>query len=99
MSKPAICVLDISKPINVEFGLNSFAGNKEVFYTMLSDFEPMSLDKSLEQMATAVDKRDYCQLMNIAHSIKGSCGYIGVSRMHYATYFIQEHYMNKKFEK
>jgi len=25
-----------------------------------------------------------------AHKIKGSCGYIGASRLHYATYFIQE---------
>lgn len=25
-----------------------------------------------------------------AHSLKGACGYVGASRMHYACYFIQE---------
>ena len=28
-----------------------------------------------------------------AHSLKGSSGYIGASHLHYACYFIQEHFM------
>ena len=32
-----------------------------------------------------------------AHSLKGSSGYIGASHIHYACYFIQEHFIFERF--
>lgn len=33
-----------------------------------------------------------------AHSLKGSSGYIGASHLHYACYFIQEHFIFERHE-
>lgn len=33
-----------------------------------------------------------------AHSLKGACGYVGASRMHYACYFIQEAYQMQQYD-
>ena len=33
-----------------------------------------------------------------AHSLKGASGYIGASHLHYACYFIQEHFHNDRFK-
>ena len=34
-----------------------------------------------------------------AHSLKGACGYVGASRLHYSCYYIQEAHHLKQFDK
>ena len=34
-----------------------------------------------------------------AHSLKGACGYVGASRLHYSCYYIQEAYMLNQYDK
>jgi HPt (histidine-containing phosphotransfer) domain-containing protein len=34
-----------------------------------------------------------------AHSLKGACGYVGASRLHYSCYYIQEAYLLNQFDK
>jgi len=38
-------------------------------------------------------------MKDLAHSLKGASGYIGASRLHYACYFIQKHFVNGQKEK
>ena len=37
-------------------------------------------------------------MKNAAHIIKGSCGYIGVSKLHYSAYFMQYYYMCSNYD-
>ena len=64
---------------------------------MLSKFEDMTFLHLMEQIAIAVDNNDLLKMMNDAHQLKSPAGYIGASRIHYACYFIQEHYMYKRY--
>ena len=59
-----------------------------MFYTMLSKFEEMSLNKCMQDIAEAVNEKNMLKMKNAAHSLKGSSGYIGASHLHYACYFI-----------
>lgn len=44
----------------------------------------------MKAIAVAVETKDWNQMKIKAHSLKGACGYVGASRLHYACYFIQE---------
>lgn len=68
-----------------------------MFYMMLAKFEEMSLMDCLKNIANAVDNKDYEKMKSAAHSLKGASGYIGASRLHYSCYFIQDHFMNKRY--
>jgi HPt (histidine-containing phosphotransfer) domain-containing protein len=36
--------------------------------------------------------------MDVAHKIKGGAGYVGASRLHYAAYFMQDHYLKGRLD-
>jgi len=61
-----------------------------LYYTMLGRLETMSLNTNMKAIAVAVELQDWNQMKTKAHSLKGACGYVGASRLHYACYFIQE---------
>jgi HPt (histidine-containing phosphotransfer) domain-containing protein len=65
---------------------------------MLAKFEEMSLISCMKGLATAVDGQDYLKMKEAAHSLKGASGYIGASHLHYACYFIQDHYMSQRYD-
>jgi HPt (histidine-containing phosphotransfer) domain-containing protein len=46
----------------------------------------------MKAIAQAVDSQDWNVMKMKAHSLKGACGYVGASRLHYSCYFIQEAY-------
>jgi HPt (histidine-containing phosphotransfer) domain-containing protein len=48
----------------------------------------MSLNSNMKAIAIAVESQDWNQMKTKAHSLKGACGYVGASRLHYACYFI-----------
>lgn len=55
---------------------------------MLGKLEVLSLNPSLEALAQAVEERDFPKMKSKAHSLKGACGYIGASCLHYSCYHI-----------
>jgi len=63
-----------------------------MFYMMLEKFEDMSLMECMTRIAKDVENKDFKEMKNDAHSLKGASGYIAASHIHYACYFIQEHY-------
>ena len=64
-------------------------GNQtKIFNQMLGKIEVLSLNPSLEALAQAVEERDFQKMKSKAHSLKGACGYIGASCLHYACYHI-----------
>jgi HPt (histidine-containing phosphotransfer) domain-containing protein len=50
----------------------------------------MSLNANMKLIAQSLNKQDWNEMKLKAHSLKGACGYVGASRLHYACYFIQE---------
>jgi len=66
---------------------------------MLGKLEMLSLNPSLEALAQAVEDRDFNKMKSKAHSLKGACGYIGASCLHYTCYHIQDQYMAGNHER
>ena len=50
-------------------------------------------------MVSVYDNLKYEKIKDIAHSLKGSCGYVGAGKLHYVCYFIQENFVLGKFDK
>ena len=57
---------------------------------MLGRLETMSLNSNMTAIAAAIEHKDWAQMKLKAHCLKGACGYVGASRLHYACYFLQE---------
>jgi len=74
--------IDTSKPIH------DLGGNAILYYQMLERLESMSLNKNMQRIAQAVNERDWDVMKANAHSLKGACGYVGASRLHYSCYYI-----------
>lgn len=53
----------------------------------------------MKDIVARYDNQEYEEFKNIAHSLKGSCGYVGAGKLHYACYFIQENFVLKKYDK
>ena len=49
-------------------------------------------------MVIYYENGNYKEMMKRAHNIKGSSGYIGAGSIHFACYFIQEHFANEKID-
>ncbi len=84
--------LDIGKPIDEEMAIKNL-GIPDLFYYMLGQFEEMMLHPQMEKMAGHLTKEEWFDMKFAAHSLKGSAGYIGVSRLHYACYYVQYYFM------
>ena len=65
---------------------------------MLMQLEKLSLLVMMEKIVPAIDGKDYKTFKVHAHSLKGSSGYVGASKVHYACYYIQEHHYHERFE-
>ena len=60
-----------------------------MFYRMLAKYEVASkLEENMKELGKGLEARDALQMKEGAHKIKGSCGYIGAAKLHYATYYI-----------
>ena len=90
--------LNTDTPIDIEAAVSGLGGDPSIFYMMLGNFEKMTLLDHINKMKDAYDNDDHSNFKEYAHSIKGSSGYIGASRLYYACYFIQEHYVFERFD-
>lgn len=86
-------------PIDVKKAIEALGGEQKIFYSMLAKIESMSLNPSMVQMAAALDEKDYEQVKNKAHSLKGASGYIGASIVHYTCFQIQEAFQAEDYKK
>jgi HPt (histidine-containing phosphotransfer) domain-containing protein len=65
---------------------------------MLGKLEDMTITSMMSQLATAYHNRNYQEIKEHAHSLKGASAYIGAGRIHYACYFIQEHFTFERWD-
>ena len=90
--------MDISVSIDVDSAVEALGGEMDMFCSIMSKFETMTLESSLTQMITHYDNKDYLKVKEIAHSLKGAVGYVGASRLYYQCYFMQFHYLNGDYD-
>lgn len=75
--------------------LEVLGGMVELFYKMLQKYESASkLDDNMIELGTGLESNDTLRMKDGAHKIKGSSGYIGASRLHFATFCIHECWEN-----
>ena len=62
-----------------------------MFYRMLGKYQEQSkFEDNMMELGKGLETRDTNRMKDGAHKIKGSCGYIGASRLHYATFYIHD---------
>ncbi len=60
-----------------------------MFFRMLYRYEITSrLDDNIVELGVGLEENDTLKMKEGAHKIKGSSGYVGAARLHYATYYI-----------
>ena len=103
MSQPGQCGIinfkefSIETPIDIESAVEGFGGEDTIFYMMVDKLESMTLNKIMKDLVPAYENKDYKEIKMLAHSLKGASAYIGASRLHYACFFIQAHFVNNEF--
>ena len=74
--------MDIESPVRI------LGGDRGLYFLMLARLEEMSIIPNMKSISVAIEKKDYNVVKANVHSLKGACGYVGASRLHYACYFI-----------
>ena len=90
---------NISTPIDIDTAITGMGGEERMFYKMLESLERMTLNKTMTDIIDAYDSKNYKSMKDLAYALKGACAYIGASRLHYVCFFMQEHFIYKRFEK
>lgn len=102
---------EIVTPIDIKRATETLCGSSQMFYMMLGKFEDMTFLQLMKLIADHVDaaavgadpskeeeyKNYMLEIMEPAHQLKSPAGYIGASHIHYACYFIQEHYLAGRY--
>ena len=70
-----------------------------MFFTMLRRLEQMTLNQSMSKIANLVNDQNWTELGNLTSTLKQACGYVGASRLHFISHFIEETIREKEFEK
>ena len=91
--------MDTSSPIDIDLAIQGLGGEPQIFYMMLGNLENMTLNPTMKNIIVPYEEKNFQQMKDLAHSLKGASGYIGASRLHYVCYFIQEHFVFQRFEK
>ena len=73
--------LDTSTPIDVNAAVKNLGGNIDMFYMMLPKFEDMGVNEGVKVINKAVNEKDWLNMKEGAHTIKGSSSYIGASHL------------------
>ena len=79
---------DIDTPIDYLKAKKGLGNSDRLYYNMLDTFEEMTLNSVLTNLALFVDAKDYKQIKEEAHKLKGASAYIGAGRIHYACYYM-----------
>ena len=81
--------MDITTPIDAQTSVSSHVGNSQLHFVMLARLEEMALSPCIEKISEGVEEEDWLKIKMACHSLKGSSGYVGAGRLHYACYYIQ----------
>lgn len=65
---------------------------------MATRMESLTLEPSLASLAPQISKRDFAAIKATVHSLKGSAGYVGASRIHYCCKRMQTCYLEEQHE-
>jgi len=79
--------LDINVIIDTNYALKAL-GIEMIFWQMITMFEATQLKESVQKMANFMVVEDWFNMKWAAHNLKSSAGWVGVSRLHYACYYI-----------
>ena len=90
--------LDTSTPLDIETCLVAFNG-PEIYYKLLPKFEDIGFLENLYFIAFWVQVGNFEKMMQKAHSIKGSAGYAGASRIWEDWYWIQVWFEKEEYVK
>lgn len=90
--------LKTETPIDLKKAVEILGGQKSIFFKMIAKIESSTLVPTLKDLAIAYDKKDYPQIKNKAHALKGATGYVGASRVHYCCWRIQELFTAENYE-
>ena len=91
--------MDTSTPIDIDLAIQGLGGEPQIFYMMLGNLESMTLNPTMKNIIVPYEQKNYQEMKDLAHSLKGASGYIGASRLHYVCYFIQEHFVFQRLDK
>ena len=80
--------MDTSSPIDIDLAIPGLGGEPQIFYMMLGHLEGMTLNPTMKNIIGPFEQKNYEEMKDLAHSLKGASGYIGASRLHYVCYFI-----------
>ena len=88
---------DVKFPIDFKTALTVLGGNKTLFFHVLGRFDS-ALQRSMENIATLVDKRDFSAIDMNVHILMTSSGTVGAGRLHYACFYLREAYHRNDME-
>jgi len=74
-------------------------GHRKLFITMLKRLENLSLRACLQNIAIAMNQRDWLGVKNGVHQLKGASGYVGAGRVHYVCFHMQNLYNSGDYER
>lgn len=91
--------MSTESPIDIQFAVNNLGGQESIFYTMLEKLEEFALTNTMKELVVPFETMNYQKMKELAHSLKGSSSYVGAARIHYTCYFIQDNFINHRFER
>jgi len=85
-------------PIDIGKALETMGGEEKIFYSMLGKLGEMSLEPAMNDIASCITNRDFEQIKNKVHSLKGASGYVGAGILHKCCFDIQQAFLDKKYD-
>ena len=95
ISRIRLLDLDVTEPVDLHYATASL--NNELFYDMLEHLTDIGLVTNIEKITHSLQAEDWDGMKQAAHTLKGSSGYVGASKVHYACYYIQDAYNNRNY--
>lgn len=62
--------------INVEQGIAALSGDRQMFFSILEQFEGLSFTAGMENMFVAIKDKNWQEVQALGHTLKGASGYI-----------------------
>ncbi len=89
--------LDIATPMDYKEQIKNL-GDPRIYFKILSRFEEMSLFQETNELVRYVNEKNYHEIKESVHKLKSTAGYVGASHIHYACYYMQDHFLKDEIE-
>lgn len=85
--------LDVNTPLDYNTALTQLKNNNNLYYMILCRFRNQNMLPVINQVSAAMDAFNWNKFRELAHSLKGSSGYVGAGQIQYDCFYIQDfHY-------